>query len=86
MMGLRVEHYLTKDDLVDILASQTQIETGAAVSDRKLLQLVADGLRSAIIMEPYKDWADSFYSDEEAEVRFKWAADLVDAFYERTRY
>jgi hypothetical protein len=80
---LRIEFYLTREDYEGYLCA-SGVDTGTQLGDRELVAAVRDHLEAATLLEPDETWADNYSADEVAE-REKWAAELVAAFYERTR-
>jgi hypothetical protein len=82
MTALRVDHYVTREDLAELLCLSDH-ETGAKLTDRQILDAARDMLRAAGVLEPFETWGNN-YSEEEAAARWKWAEGLVAGFYERT--
>lgn len=79
---VKVSHLLTRHALTETLC-HSNVATGAALTDRELLNAVRGMLKVASALEPSEFWSEN-YSEEEAEERATWAAELVAGFYERT--
>jgi hypothetical protein len=73
---IRVEHYATRQDLVDLLCSYASVETGTKLSRVDTLDAIRAALRNATALEPVEMWGNS-YSQAEAEQRVDWATTLV---------
>jgi hypothetical protein len=77
MTRIRVEHYATRQDLVDLLCAHANVGTGTKLSRAATLNAIRDALASAPAREPVEFWAETSYSPAEAEQRVDWATTLV---------
>lgn len=76
MARVRADHYLTRQDIADILCASSEIETGTRLSTDAIMHYVRQYLSAAPILEPVGDWGHGC-TDEEAEEREKWADEQV---------
>jgi hypothetical protein len=83
MTVVRVEHYLTRDDIAELLCARTDVETGTRLSQDTLLHYVRLELAAATVLEPVETWPNN-YTEEEAGVRREWAWAQAQKFYEST--
>lgn len=74
LAAVRVDHYLTREEMTDMLCASAWVETGTPLSYSAALEVVRTYLRSAPDMETLESWAENV-TDAEAQERRRWAAE-----------
>jgi hypothetical protein len=77
MARVTVRHYLTREEMVELLCAHVAAETGTRLSLKATLDAIRAELASAHLLDPVGLWAETFFSDAEAEARLTWARELV---------
>jgi hypothetical protein len=77
MTVLRVDHYLTRDDIVTLLCAGAA-PTGVPFNHQETLADVRSTLASAWeALDALTMWAETRYSGDEAAARLEWARGLA---------
>lgn len=75
MARVVVNHYLTRDELIDLLCISS-VPTGEELGPRRTMETIRNSLQSALAWEPVEDWWES-RTDDPAE-RAAWAERLIE--------